>query len=1718
MGNAVSGPAVRVQAGALDSYVAELGPDIHYDKSVGHSRFLKTVKANHKNGPLLIKIFVKPDPGLTVLRTYHHRLNAQRDALADIPNVYTYQAFAETDKAGYIIRQWLANNLFDRISTRPFLSQIEKKWVAFQILTGLRDARKKKIAHGSLSTTNILITSSNWVYITDFASNLKPTNLPLHDPDDFYYFFDSGGVNRGVCCVAPERFYDNGGEVEKLKQTLTTDLWKKDGVITEAMDVFSAGCVIAELFTEGGGMFKLSELFKYRESGGDLNKMPELEGRINAIKDPAIRTMVLQMIDLNPSLRPSFDSLLSSARGAAFPESFYEFYHGYVHSIQELPSPSPFAYTSHPSAPSVITTQASSLRPSHMTPATEGTSTPTSAHPSPTVFSASSQMTSFSQASTAMQTVVTSAATQDGRPGDARRGDPLPRDADRRIDIIWSDFERVVPFLNQELRAEGSQGPTDIWSTAHDLGRSDIKTLNDILPVEIDIPNLPSVLPGVRDKNSKAASQDGTALIILSLISSNIRSCLLPSSKLKALDLLLFLSCFLTDEAKLDRLIPFVVDLLHDDSAIVRASSVRAILQVLSLVSAITLSNASMIPEYILFNTKHLTADPDVMVRCIYAQCLVPLTDTSGLYLEMSQALKAHGGRRAADRTDVQDESYDTALADLQAPIQEQLVALLFDKASVVRRAILNNTSSLCIFLGRQKTNDVLLSHMLTYLNDRDWMLRYAFFQSIVDVAVCVGGKSLDSYILPMMIQALSDTEETVVAKVFQALTELSDLGLFQKIRIWELMSGALGVMYHPNIWIRQAAVSFLASAARKLPRTDVWSILYPSLKFFLRSDVKDLDEETILTCMKSPIPRQTFDAAVARARNGDRQFWKGAMVKPTLTGVETIKENRNALKQSTGMTPRGLATKLEEDEQQGVRTGDKETSDAVKLKAMKDYIEKLVDPGSSRLKARPEPKSEQEILLTGMETINLQRLGVVLHTVFIGSNTFSSRRPEGSRRSTITDTPRFTSPSVMSSPRMLPSDRKEGHQLDDLRKRLLAMDASTTSVHNTMPPGLKDRERRESTNSVQSGTGLHLTPVLDKSPPESVTSGGDGFASAFARRRHKIQLSSDGRAQPLVGSIRTNVAGLLETPSTLKVVQEDSTAPSGRSSPTSQAGTLRKEQRAGLLTLHTLSTSDGDAAIATLLEHLSQDTGKEAMRDFGPYIKEGPLRRRNNVRAPLHSRDSPGRKADITLVANLTAHTGPVNAIVVAPDHAFFVSCSDDNTVKVWDTAKLERNVTRKPRHVYRQHHDKVTALCMLENSHCFASAAADGSLHIVRVHITYSGAGVAKYGKISIVREHRVDHAGEFITSLLHYNSDSASNLIYGTSHGNIVIMDLRTMRILQGFSSPVQHGSITSMCLDRRRTWIVSGTLSGTLTLWDIRFGISLKSWKVAAAGSAGVNTRIYQCVAHPSNRQWIIVSSETHSSSHSDSGRVLVEVWDLEKTVVVETIVSREVSIPTRGQAATVVTSSSARTPLPVPQTPAEAIAALLASRGSQSTGKAPHIEPVIDEFTPPGDVWSLAVGLDFGSQGSSSVVKDGFVLTSGPGTSERRYKDTCFILMGSEDRKLRLWYLGQNQVERSLIISGVDPDAPAPSYSTIRSTLESVPTHTEIWSHFDSREMERQRIAARPSLISHHQQSTLRSHQDCITAIACIDSPFRGGVVSGDRSGIIKVYRVLDIDG
>jgi phosphoinositide-3-kinase, regulatory subunit 4 len=85
--------------------------------------------------------------------------------------------------------------------------------------------------------------------------------------------------------------------------------------------------------------------------------------------------------------------------------------------------------------------------------------------------------------------------------------------------------------------------------------------------------------------------KDGAALI---LVPANVRNCSLPSSKVRALDVFLALSCHLTDEAKLDRMVPYIVECLNDDTALVRSAALRSSMQVVSL-DSFTLGSIFMI-------------------------------------------------------------------------------------------------------------------------------------------------------------------------------------------------------------------------------------------------------------------------------------------------------------------------------------------------------------------------------------------------------------------------------------------------------------------------------------------------------------------------------------------------------------------------------------------------------------------------------------------------------------------------------------------------------------------------------------------------------------------------------------------------------------------------------------------------------------------------------------------------------------------------------------------------------------------------------------------------------------------------------------------------------------------------------------------------------------------------------------------------------------------
>lgn len=126
MGAAPSGLQPSRPSGLLpESYVGELGTGVLYERALGSSRLFKAIRARTRHGRWVVKVYVKPDPSFS-LKSYIKRVRLLRDALHDIPNVFSYQQALETEKAAYLIRQWVASNLYDRIrSVSYFLPSVE---------------------------------------------------------------------------------------------------------------------------------------------------------------------------------------------------------------------------------------------------------------------------------------------------------------------------------------------------------------------------------------------------------------------------------------------------------------------------------------------------------------------------------------------------------------------------------------------------------------------------------------------------------------------------------------------------------------------------------------------------------------------------------------------------------------------------------------------------------------------------------------------------------------------------------------------------------------------------------------------------------------------------------------------------------------------------------------------------------------------------------------------------------------------------------------------------------------------------------------------------------------------------------------------------------------------------------------------------------------------------------------------------------------------------------------------------------------------------------------------------------------------------------------------------------------------------------------------------------------------------------------------------------
>ncbi|OTB08147.1 hypothetical protein M426DRAFT_317250 [Hypoxylon sp. CI-4A] len=1557
MGNTFSlnGP----YAGGAGIDVPELA-DLVHERSIGNARFMKTIRARHHDGVVLAKVTVKPFTPLS-LREYGEKILQERDKLRDIPNALGFERAFETEGNAYLVRQYIYSSLYDRMSTRPFLEDIEKKWLAFQLLCGLRDCHSRDVYHGDIKTENIMVTSWNWLYLTDFTGSFKPTKLPDDNPMLYSYYFDLSG--RRTCYIAPERF------VEHIQNPQTQLQGHK---LTWSMDIFSVGCVIAELFLETP-IFSLSQMIKYRRGEYD-----PVISHLSRIPDQGLREMLSSMIQLDPEKRYSAEQYLDFYKTKIFPEYFYSFLHQYME---------------------LITDSSSGRNP------------------------VSGSMKNLGE-------------------------------ADERIDRVFYDFDKISYFLGYGDDKEPSQ-------LAHFTPRLGL----GLFPVRLNIPNNEHFT----SSGKQPPTDDGT-LIFLTLVASSLRNTARTASKIRACDILLAFSERLSDEAKLDRVLPYLMTLLNDDVDLVAIAALRSVTQLLALVSIVTPVNAHVFPEYIMPRMQVFLSgasrqpimgkerrEPSALVRATYASCLGSLATTASKFLELAAILRAEGTismadpevEAGSDPDSAFDGLFDNAQSELVELFESHAKALVEDSDASVRRAFLSSVPELCMFFGSAESNDIILTHLNTYLNDRDWMLKCAFFDTIVGIAAFLGSTSLEEFSLPLMVQAVTDPEEHVVQAALHSLAELASLGLLSKAKTWELIDVVGRFTMHPNLWIRESAAEYISSAAKLLSPADVRCIVLPLVKPFLKpAIIPDFSELALLDALKKPLSRTVFDLALSWAQKTDRGlFWKA--VRQQKQSTFTIASTALAIRSSRELQPQTLnkVSRNDEDEQWlgRLRNMGMSTEDEFKLLVLREFIWRL-----SQMRNR-DLVTQDNLISSLNNIIPLRGLNVKLQTIMFDETT-AENDPVWLQQQQSSDPDKgpYTITDALLDASMTidePVGRRRRAAMNNHRSRL-------SSRTGAMSPRARDNRALSPTvtqaSSPTDGAGFNgsrraSSTTRGKEDDASVSDAPYSSRRAIRHQSSALDLlnrKDSGRSIAETGTTEANAFGQVEGPFAQNpppqiTIPDTLTGDGKRATPSRAAHTYE----------------GNDPSILKMLDNMYIDNFPHDIAQFGPLVS--PVTKRRASKTTGQSGDEAWKPSG-SLVATFAEHTGAINRVLPSPDHLFFITGSDDGSVKVWDSSRLERNVTHRARQTYKHAPGaRVVALCFVENTHTFISCATDSTVHLVKVDTAVTG-GSIKYIRLRQFRGYELPE-GEYAVWCEHFKQDLNSILVLATNRSRVLGIDLRTMTLLYVLENPVHHGTPTCFCIDRKRNWLLLGTSHGVLDLWDLRFKMRLKGW-----GLPGKSAISRLCVNPVRGRnKWVCVAGGT--------GLGEVTVWDLEKTQC------REIY------------------------------------RVSGSKDGPKEYKPWdVDEDKPEGMLGRFATNIEPTASASGDRGVRAMVIGAGA-MEEQREVRYGYILTGGSDKKLRFWDMFH--IGNSCVFSGLQSDDAKPVFAEVTAPANQagLTLNAERVPKTEPKSGKNRDKPPRHSVISAEQNQLLKSHLDSILDVAVLEMPYTM-TVSVDRSGVIFVFQ------
>ncbi|VDM47847.1 unnamed protein product [Toxocara canis] len=326
-----------------------------------------------------------------------------------------------------------------------------------------------------------------------------------------------------------------------------------------------------------------------------------------------------------------------------------------------------------------------------------------------------------------------------------------------------------------------------------------------------------------------------------------------------------------------DRILPYMMHMLSDSRVQVRSEAVHSITVMLSSLDNIPSNETRLFIDYLFPRLKTVSLDHSVLVRMSLAVNLGVLAETSVRFLRQSARNLTEdllGGSVVGEGEDNREREERLAKQEMRAlheAVNEIFVNLCGSDNNVKHSLMSRETlGRLCQFFSRQEcehlhfASDVLLSHMITFLNDKvDWRLRCTFYE-YCSLTASVIGRQITFILKSLLQQGLHDYEEFVQLRALWCICNLCGEQLLDKSAIYELLPDAIPFLAHPNEWLRMAAVNILSVLDNTLSVADMHCKLMPLVAPFLTEKLIRLNNTFVVSlCLRPAIPRSIWSYVV---------------------------------------------------------------------------------------------------------------------------------------------------------------------------------------------------------------------------------------------------------------------------------------------------------------------------------------------------------------------------------------------------------------------------------------------------------------------------------------------------------------------------------------------------------------------------------------------------------------------------------------------------------------------------------------------------------------------------------------------------------------------------------------------------------------------------------------------------------------------------------------